>query len=171
MQYPTWQAGQRVTAALLTAMQPTTAIKGSLQTVTNSTTYTADTDLTIPLAAGATYMFDGAISYATLAAAGINMRWSYSGTYSTGIYTHRALNGSSATTTDTASIRAGQANIGTGQALAGGNGSGNFLIAEPLGTIITVTAGNLFFEWAQNAVNATGTQVGPGSWVRAWRIA
>lgn len=171
MPYPTWQAGQRVTAAALTAMQPKSVVKQSLQSIANSTTYTADTELILALEAGATYLFMGAISYAALAAAGINMRWSYSGSYSTGFYSHRGLSGSSATTTDTTTIRAAQSNLGTGQALFGGNGAGSFLIAEPIGTIVTATAGNLFFEWSQNATNATATQVGPGSWVQALRVA
>lgn len=168
-QYPAWTAGTKITSAALAAMTFITAIKPNTQAVTNNASYTSDNDLILPLAAGATYMWEGFLMYDTLAAAGINMRFSYSGTFSNGMYTNGAINGSSSTTTDTASYRAGSPTYGTGQALAGGNGAGAYLAARPGGVITTTTAGNLFFEWSQSVANATATHVVQGSWIRAIR--
>lgn len=147
-------------------------IKTSNQTSV-SASYASDTQLTIPLEANATYTFDAFIIYSTLAAAGINLRFSYSGTLSSGQWTTRAINGSSGTTSGTAPFRADSANIGTGNALQGGEGStsANTIAATPIGTINTTTAGNLFFEWSQNAANATATTVYLNSWLRAQRVA
>lgn len=138
----------------------------------SSTTYTADGVLTVPLAAGATYLWDGFVAYTTLAAAGINMRWSYSGTAGSGSsYTPGAVSGSAGTTTDIAPVRSGAANYGTGQAILGGNGTSSQMTARPAGSITTSTAGNLFFEYAQNTSNATATVIRAGSWVRVQRVA
>ncbi|MFG2002291.1 hypothetical protein ACGFNU_24375 [Spirillospora sp. NPDC048911] len=55
MPYPTFTAGQRLTAALLAAMQPLEAIKTSDQVVTNSVVLVDDTQLALPLVGGASY--------------------------------------------------------------------------------------------------------------------
>lgn len=144
--------------------------KTSPQTSTSGS-YANDSQLTVSLAAGATYVFDAFIAYATLAAAGMNMRFSYSGTLASGFWTAGAISGSSGTTTGTATLRADGASIGTGFALPGGNGSSSFLAARPRGIINTTTAGNLFFEWSQNSANATASTVNTNSWILAQRTA
>lgn len=144
--------------------------KTSNQTSTSGT-YQSDSELTLPLSAGATYTFEAFITYATLAAAGINMRFSYSGTFVTGFWTAGAISGSSGTTTGTGSLRTDGASIGTGFGLPGGNGASSFMVAKPLGIINTSSIGNLSFEWSQNATNATATTVGTNSWFRIRREA
>lgn len=169
MGYPSWAAGQKVTAALLTAMEPLSVRKTGNQTVTNSTTYTADSQLTLALAAGATYRFNALIIYATLAAAGLNLRISYSGTATASSWTPGAIVGE--TTGSTGNLRVDVASIGTGFGLSGGAGTGSPLAARPSGIIVTSTAGNLFVEWAQNTANATGSIVQTNSLLEAVRWA
>ena len=135
----------------------------------NSNSYSSDSELTLSLAAGATYIFNAFITYSTVAAAGINMRFSYSGTFSSAFWNPGAISGSSGTTANTAGLRADGNNVNTGFALFGGNGA-LFLVAQPIGVLNTTTAGNLFFEWSQNATNATATTVGTNSWVLARRV-
>ena len=55
MPYPVYTAGQRLTAALLSAMQPIVVQMSADQSVTNSTTLTNVTELTFSMAASAKY--------------------------------------------------------------------------------------------------------------------
>jgi hypothetical protein len=136
--------------------------------VASSTTYASDTQLVLALAANATYMFRSLISYATPLAAGIEMRFSYSGS-SSGLWTPNFLNGN--TSGDTATVRRTSVNIGTGQGSQSGIDSSTYIVAEPEGIINTTTAGNLTFDWAQYVSTASNTTVGANSFIYAKRVA
>lgn len=136
---------------------------------TNSTTYAADNQLTIPLAAGATYTFKGYLLYTTPAAAGLNLRISYSGSASSSSWTPGAISGTNGTDNFILPVRADAANVGTGVSLPGGHGS-SALVAQPAGIINTSTAGNLFVEFSQNVANATTTFLAINSWLQTDRV-
>lgn len=62
MVYPTFVAGQRLTAQMLSDMQWKSVEQGSAQTVNNSAAL-VNTNIVIPLAAGAVYMYRLLIGY------------------------------------------------------------------------------------------------------------
>lgn len=146
-----------------------TAYKSSGQAVTNSTTYTADSALTVALASAGTYTFVLFLVYDTLSAAGINVRMSYSGTSSFSRYTADILQGE--TTGSTGNIRRDVSSLGTGFGVNGGAGSGVAIAATIRGSVQATGAGNLFFEWAQNTANVTATNVQQGSYLEVRRVA
>lgn len=64
MPYPNLAAGQRLTAGMLQAMQWQAVEQGSQLTVNNSATL-VDTNIIVPLVAGATYEYELMVGYAT----------------------------------------------------------------------------------------------------------
>lgn len=64
MPYPTFAAGQTLTAAMLTALQWKEVYQGSDQTRTSSTALTASS-IVIPVVAGATYRYKLLVRYST----------------------------------------------------------------------------------------------------------
>lgn len=64
MPYPVFVAGQRLTAGLLTEMQPVTVRKLASQQIASSTTLANDNELFVTLEAGATYEMNGLFLYA-----------------------------------------------------------------------------------------------------------
>lgn len=75
MPYPTWQAGQRITADLLLGGSTFNAEQGSDQTVTNSTTL-ADSNLVVPAEANARYEYTLQAIYSTNTTGKIKFQWS-----------------------------------------------------------------------------------------------
>lgn len=74
--YPTWAAGQRVTAALLTGSGSTQcAIKSVNQTVTNSTVLVDCTDLVLPVVSGGIYKGRLVLIYTATAAQDLDFAW------------------------------------------------------------------------------------------------
>ncbi|MFJ4863391.1 hypothetical protein [Streptomyces sp. NPDC088748] len=164
MPYPTWTAGQRVTAAQLTAMQPITAVKAANTSRTSTTTLAADPHLVLPVSANATYLLDGWIEYDGAFGAGdLKADWTLpaGATIRWGLH----ANASGDTTQKYASSTA------AGTLTAGTYGVGSFANgARPAGyLVIGGTAGNATFRWAQNSSNATATTLYAGSWVRLLR--
>lgn len=166
-QYPTWAAGEDITADKLSAGLTMAVWKTAATTRASTTTAVDDPDLVMALAAGATYFFDLWVfnTGAAIGTGDIKVAVNYSGTSSgygwigTGI----------ATTGATATNVKGNA-IGTGTQAFGVNG-GTFGDIKITGSIATTTAGNLSLQWAQNTSNATNTVVRAGSYLRAWRVA
>lgn len=168
--YPAWAAGQRVTAALLTAAQPAMAYKLADQSVSSSTTGTTlinDSHLFLPLAINATYelvycylAYDGQTPNADIKLAftlptGAVMRWAPWG---------GAIGSPSAVDTVDKDASAGARPLGT-------FGFPARMTARPAGRITTSsTAGNLQLQWAQNTANATATTLYAGSCLGLLRI-
>lgn len=74
MAYPTFSAGQILTAAQLTAMQWKSIEQNTDQTVTNSTVL-VDSNLIITVESGATYRYWALIAYETPSTADIQFAW------------------------------------------------------------------------------------------------
>lgn len=155
-------AGSRVTAAMLRAVAPNAAYKGSAQGVTSSTALVNDSALFVPVLANAIYLFETVIQYVggTQNSSDLKMMWSapagsvlaWSPTYlnTSGVLVAGIANGISAT-------------------LIAGT-SGNRTITGFGSLAVGSTAGNLQLEWAQNTSNATATQVIAGSLLALWQV-
>lgn len=158
-------AGQRITAALLNAIQPLSATRASTQTVSNSTTLVNDDTLLLALVANATYRIEGQLYYNQTAAgtAGIKIGWTLPAGATGFNETFHADTGTSVLTGFFASNWAGTIAAGT---------SGTSVVGMTIhGTLTTVSAGTLQLQWAQNTSSATGTQMQVSSSLVAWRIA
>ncbi|MGP3686538.1 hypothetical protein ACTVZO_17830 [Streptomyces sp. IBSNAI002] len=164
MPYPTWSAGQRVTAALLTAMQPITVVKTIDEPVTASTTLQDDNQLILPLEAAATYTVRGALFYdgqfnagnlklSWALPAGASIFWSANGP---------ALGGAAAY----ASQAVTSGNISVGTYGTGGSKTTASIVAH----VTTSAAGNMILRWAQDTSHATPTQIYAKSFLQAIRI-
>lgn len=142
-----------------------TARKTADQTVTNSTSYQTDSQLTVPLAANAAYALDAFIVYSTPDNAEFKNQWSTP----SGASISWAPWGLSGGTSDTGSIRAPVGTSG-GWTLTSTLPSTSNVSARPVGTITTTTAGTLAYQWGQSVADAAATTVHAGSWIRAHRI-
>jgi hypothetical protein len=163
---PTTGALERYTgSAWVPYSQFLVARKTSDQSITNSTTYQTDTQLTVPLAANAVYAVDAFIIYSTPDNAEYKNQWSVpSG--ATILWAPWGLSGG---TSDTGSIRT-PVGSGGGWTLTSTLPSTTNVSARPVGTITTTTAGNLAYQWGQSVADAAATTVHAGSWIRAHRI-
>lgn len=168
MPYPDWKVGQKVTAALLAAMQPIRATKSVDTARASTTTLAADPHLVLPVLANAVYDLDGYIEYDGnfggsgdlkldwTVPAGTTMRWAPRSNAS-GDTTQKFSSGSVAYNL---AVSAGTYGVGTTR---------NSL--SPRGWVITSgTAGNLTLRWAQNSSNAVATTLYANSWVRLTRV-
>jgi hypothetical protein len=161
MPAPTFLAGERVKASklqLLSDAVPRIILKTADQARTNSTALTNDTELLAAVAASTRYKWRVEIIYGASTTgdlkiaftwpAGATCPWGYIG-YDTAL-AMRAVSFHAPASGDPFSL--------------GGNGVGNDLVAILTGTLtVGVTAGNLRFQIAQNAldaVNATTVRAG-----------
>ncbi|MGH3117785.1 MAG: hypothetical protein ACRDQ2_11885 [Gaiellales bacterium] len=159
--YPTWLAGQRVTAANLTSMQRHVIVALATQSVTNSATLVSDNELTFPLAANAVYLVEFSLLFNSTSATGdVKVQWSVpSGT--TGLRHVIGPTNNSATFTnrqDTAVRVAAHAftTNGVSQLEAGGAAT-DTLVYERAVVTTSSTPGNVTVQWAQNAATAAVT--------------
>jgi hypothetical protein len=163
--YPTLYAGQKLTAALLAAMQPYTIYKAADESVTSSTTLQDDNHLILPLAAGATYTIEGGLFYdGQFNAGNLKLTWTLPA-LATIFWSANGPATGGAAAFGSQAVTSGNVTIGTY-----GTG-GSKTTASINGTVTTFgTAGNMTLRWAQDAVHATATTIYAGSWLRAWRM-
>lgn len=174
-QYPVFTAGQKLTAAALQQLAPIRLMKAADQSVTSSTTVVNDNDLVVPVAANATYDFDGfifwignetgKIKFGMNAPTGATLDWGLLAGYDgdTGFNTggtHGAAQfwlKQAQTTFPTGTIQ-----YAASTALLTGLLKGRITTGS--------TAGNLTLQWAQFVSNATSTTLKAGSWLHAQRV-
>lgn len=181
--YPTFYAGQTLTAALLTSSQPQTAVKAS-DTARNSTTsLVADPELTFSVLANGVYVVDGWIKYTADPAGDITLSWTVP-TSATGEWTGWgpgnpliSTNGTpGALVADTGSVR-GYLIRPESTDFTGSRGFGGLSTTDTHTILLTATLrvsssdGTFALNWAQSASTATATTVYADSWVRIQRIA
>ncbi|THA82719.1 hypothetical protein [Streptomyces sp. A0592] len=164
--YPSLYAGQKLTAALLSSMQPFTVIKAADESVTSSTALQDDNHLIIPLAAASTYTIEGALFYDGVYNAGnLKLTWSLPA-LATILWSPNAPATGGAAAYASNGTTAGNLTVGT-------YGTGGTKTTASITATVTTfgTAGNMTLRWAQDASNATATTIYAGSWLRALRIA
>ena len=156
----TWY--DRWTGAKWLPITPVQAVKTANQIINNSTTFTNDLHLFVPIPTlNSTYAIEATIAYVSTAVADIKLQFTVpagSG-FNFGGY-------GAATTGGTT----GDANFSWATNVSYG-GSGSDMVAILQGTLISGgTAGNLQLQWAQNTLEATNTTVYSRSWLRLTAI-
>jgi hypothetical protein len=169
--YPTWAAGQRVTAGQLLASQAKTLYKAGDTSRASTTASAADPDLTMAVEANATYIVDGLLVYGADPTADFKM--GFTGPASA-VFTW-SCTGQDGTQTGTSSpvITDAQA-IGTFAYILGGRSTGNTgkMTGRLRGTLtVAATAGTFSLVWAQQVSSATATILYTGSFMRLLRVA
>ncbi|MFH9425977.1 hypothetical protein [Streptomyces sp. NPDC017529] len=155
---------------------PTIITKTGSTDRTSTTTRTADPDLTISLAASATYTVEFNLLLGGSQFALVVTEWLVpSG--ATGL---KGVMGpaSSATNTTAGNInadgilmRSGAHGFGTAVTYGRRDINTNLVFAQEIGTVTTTSAGTLSLAWAQSTSSTTFNRVGAGSWMRVTRIA
>jgi len=160
-------AGTVATKALLDDRELLSVVKGSNQSVTNSTVKVNDTALTVSLAANAVYH----VSVMVIVSGPTGADWAQLWTFPTGVSGTRFSHGPElpVTTVRATLVNARSAPIGTSLAY-GTDGIENSAIREEIWLSTSGTAGSLTLTWAQNAAVASATTVLAGSWMTAYRV-
>ncbi len=158
--YPSFFVGQRLTATLLQSGQPNQAWKIASTARQNTTTRTADPDLSLAVEANALYKGEFMLIYSsTSATPGFN--WAFTvPSGASGYYTYSA----GQTTTDT--------NITFPIASGGGppTVNGTLGLGGKFWLDTSSTAGNLAIAWAQLSSNAAFVTLEAGSWMEFKRV-
>lgn len=143
---------------------------------TSTTTRTADPDLTMSLAANATYIVEFHMYIGGSTFALVVTEW-FVPSGATGL--KGGIGPASSATEGTAGnnnadgvvMRAGSHNFGTSLTYGRRNVNTNLCYAVETGTVTTTSAGTLALAWAQNTSSTTFNRMGVGSWMRVTRIA
>src|SRR5579859_2291920 len=160
-----FNAGQRVTAAMLTAATGLQVVKGSTQTVTSSTTLQNDTALLVAVLANTSYLFDCDLFYNGGTLGSSDLQWQWAGP-SGATLLYQAVYGD---TLGNPQVR--QAGTFASVFAAGTAGGGTNRAASMSGSLVTgPAAGTLQLTWAQNTSNGTGTTVLAGSALALWQV-
>lgn len=160
----------RYTGTAWWELYPITAFKATeTQVVNNSTAFVNDSHLVIGMQASAIYILDGHLIYDTGNTAKIKAQFTVPAAASSFQW---ALTASDTAATTTTGVPNWSTPGGVGNALSRGSaGIGTFLSGQIRGDVTTgVNAGNLQFQWAQNALEAVNTRVKAGSWIRLTRV-
>jgi hypothetical protein len=182
--YPTYLAGQRITAALVRAGQPQVARKTSDTARAATTTATADLHLQFEVVANGVYTWNGWIKYDGPTAADLNVDFS-APSGALGEWTaigagHSPVIGASAAPaliTDTQDARGYlmrvEANDVTSARSYGTLGTGGIpLTLQMYGTLrVGSTGGTFSLDWAQLVSNATAVTLYTDSWLSMLRVA
>lgn len=170
MPYPTWAAGQKVTAAQLQGMQWQVVTQGSDQTVNNSTTVVS-TNLTLNAVSGARYTYQLLVTYTSGATPDIKFRWTFptSATIDRFILSAGSASTGSSENLTTSVVR--RASEFTEVPAAGTGTSPVTLIYTERGEIYGGTGGAVTLQFAQNTTNASDTIVQSLSRLEYLRIA
>lgn len=168
-QYPPWYAGEKITAAKISASLPQFVYATTNLDRVSTTTYANDPVLQFSLEANAIYIVEFCLFMgATATAQRPKVRWSAPAA-SDGL---RGVTGpgSTATSDNNITARVGCHQLAT-DVEYGIRGSNTNLqhIAES-GTVFTTSAGTLALQWAQVTSSATFTRRGMGSWGRCTRV-
>src|ERR687895_1187516 len=168
--YPDWRWGMKLTPDRLTALQPGSVVKQTLESVTSSTTYQDDNELAFPAEANAHYFVMAVLGVDGATGGDIKTRWSVPAS-ATGF---RWCMGPPAGSADRENTNLVSAVHGftTDRAYGTVAASGASIAAREYLRVLTAgTAGAVTLQWAQNTSSATATAVIAGSYLIWWRVA
>lgn len=165
-QFPVILAGADLTAALLQQLADVTAYKAADTSRSNTTTPTADPDLTIPVVANASYFVFGYVFATGAAISTADIAFTFTGP--TGSTFHYTTLGYSTTAITTLAMSAARTSGNAAQGVNGSAASPVLILAE---ITTSSTAGNFALNWAQSTSNATATVLKAGSRLAAIRMA
>jgi hypothetical protein len=181
--YPTYLAGQRITASLLSSAQPQIVRKTADTSRSATTTRTADPHLAFDIVTNGVYVFDGWLKWDGDNAGDISIQL----TVPTGTLGDWTLWGTGNNVIGASAVPALQSNTGDPRGYMvrsesldvnnarsyGALGTGG----TPLAMVFTgtvrggSTAGTVSIDWAQASSSATATTLYTDSWIRFQRIA
>ena len=164
--YPTWSAGQRVTAALLTAGLVQSVTRSSDATGRTNNTMTNDDVLSLAVEANATYELRAWLGFNGGTTGDFRVGWSIPSGATLNWTPYQQPNTNSTTVGTIITDRSG-----TGVSQAGGGAGGSTImtcLAE--GTLrVGSTAGSIVLQWAQDTTNATPTILKADSFIELKR--
>lgn len=165
-QFVPWSAGSKITAAGLVLMEPQSAVKNGVQSVTSSTTLVDDNDLVFTLPGSGTYICTVFLNYtgAATGAGDLKVTLAYTGSSSFGVWGGAGNNNTAVT-----QVQSGGAGFGSTQVY--GTDGGFFQTAHLHGTLFATSSGTLKLQWAQNTSSATATNLRQGCFMQVWQIA
>lgn len=168
--YPTFLAGQTMTAALMVASQPIVARKQADTSRASTTTTTADPELTFAVEANAVYVWDGWLKYFADPTPDMTIDF----TVPTGALGEwSAFAAGQGTTTATVlgySIRTDSSDVSQPRNIYGTSDADMTAIINGM-LRVSSTAGTFSLDWAQGTSSATATVLYTDSWMRLQRIA
>lgn len=168
MTVPSLTAGHELVDDDFTFLLPQVALKLSDQTITSSTTMTNDTALVLPMVASCNYVFELFLGYAAAATPQIKVGF----TVPSGANLHWVSNSLDSTVTaNNAGIVDKSLRAGSTPTLGVDGAATNVGCTITGSVIMSTTAGNLQFQWAQAVSNATGSVVKTGSYLKLRRVA
>ncbi|MFH9430230.1 hypothetical protein ACH4JZ_18305 [Streptomyces sp. NPDC017615] len=170
--YPLIQPGMTITAGLLNAIQPNSVWKTVNTDRDTTTTLADDPDLSVQLAAGATYRVQFRLFYGATDAARFKTAW----TVPPGASGNKTVVGP-----DQGVILSGTSSGGTGRwgvhvfstscTYGTRDSTSNLCAGTEEGTIFTTSAGTLALQWAQATSNANAARLAAGSMLTVTRLA
>lgn len=163
MPYPTFFAGQRLTAGLLREMQPTFVYKPADESRANTTTLTPDSHLVVPMKARVWYEVSGVIFYS--AATGSDLSLGPDPLFDSGLQVYYPPVSATATSGSVSYIREDAVFF------LGGIGTSSVVAVSYRGLVHSATDYQFTWRWAQVVAGATATTVHAGSYIRlepAW---
>lgn len=163
-------AGQKLTAAALNAAFDVTRIThaGGDQIVTNSTTFEASTELTLPVKANASYIFELLLEFTATTTA--DVKWQLA--VPTGTFVRTTLETGVPVSNTANSSEVWIHAIDDNGSTTSGLGTGTIVQTQPSGLlIISSTAGDATVEFAQNTAEASDCTLKGGSFIRLTQVA
>lgn len=168
MAYPTFLAGQRLTAGMLTEMQWREVEQGEDQIVNNTTTL-VDTNLVVPVVAGARYRFRLFVGYNSGETPDISFAWSVpSGGAVTAWTWGLGVSGTGAIS-DYTSVQMRRPATTTVRNV-GGSGTANAHSYHEEGILSGGVGGNITFQFAQFVADPSDTEIFGASRIDYLRI-
>lgn len=168
--YPAFYSGQRLTAALLTAMQWDKTIK-TLATGKTNNTLANDPELAgIALGVGQWDIRMLIFASNTVASVDLKTQWSFTGTWNSPLrYCLGPVTATGPGNITEVKMQPFATSANSVYDLAATSAYTG--IQEFTSTAVVTVAGTLALNWAQNTTNATATNVQPGSYVEVRQIA
>lgn len=163
-------AGERITAARLNAELGQRAVKLADKTVNNSSTYSNDVELSIPVDSNSTYLLESFVIYSATTTADFKVNFSGPTGFACQMTPDSLPIGTSGSTDV---IDRGVATAASGGVGMGGRGTGvnNRSVARVGGYLTTsTTAGTVAMQVAQLVAEATEAKLWTGSWMKLTKV-
>jgi hypothetical protein len=165
-QFPVILPGMDYAAALIQSLASITAYKAGDTSRSNTATPAADPDLTLPVAANATYLVFGYVFATGAAISTADIAITFTGP--AGSAFHYTTLGYSTAAIATLAMSAARTSGNAAQGVNGSAASPILILAE---ITTSGTPGSFALNWAQNTPNATATVLKAGSRLAAIRMA
>lgn len=159
-------AGGRIVASAVQSVAPDAVVKGADQPVTSSTALQNDDALYVPLAANTQWIFIAMVEYTGDATGSGGILFTFTTPSGSTLTWSQLYMGSSVSTPSMSGTGSGSGQTRSAET----NGSAQVPMWIMGSVTVGATAGNLQFEWAQNASDTTATVVKAGSFVAAWQV-